>query len=250
MSNPFANRVILENESTTKYPILKDLYHFFSPRAKAITALSFGLDSLGIESHLISSTGCKITICDSRPGKEESYNYFLNILKTHTPIDSNNSWENQLSQRWILHKNFSFQTTIPYFFTGSVDLSGETIQCEKYKQERIDFCKIDYKEFNTHILYSLLNAGYRPGVLLVHWNRHPDQFTDSMLCAGHIQNSGYCLAGCENNWFLYVYIDNCLYESCSWARTDVANPMMDEIRAISITNLLNSTSNHVDKSNE
>ena len=250
MSNPFVHGIILENENTTKYPMLKDLYHFFSPRAKAITALSFGLDSLGIESHLISSTGCKITICDSRPGKEESYNYFLNILKKHEATDLNNTWEKQLSQRWILHKNFSFQTKLPYFFTGSVDLSGELVHCEKYEQERIDFCKIDYNEFNTHIVYSLLNAGYRPGILLVHWNRHPDQFTDSMLCAGHIQNSGYCLAGCENNWFLYVYIDNCLYESCSWARTDVANPMMDEIRAISITNLLNSTSNHVDKSNE
>lgn len=250
MSNPFANEFTLEDENTSKYPILKDLYNFFSPRAKAITALSYGVDSLGIESHLISSTGCKITICDSRPGKEDRYSHLLNILKTHVSTDPSNEWENKLSQRWLLHKNFSFQSKLPFFFTGTMDLSGEMIHCEKYTQDRIDFCKVDYNEFNTHIIYSLLNAGFRPGVFLVHWNKHPDEFTDSMLCAGHIQNSGYCLAACENNWFLYIYLDNCIYESCSWARTDVANPMMDEIRSISITNLLNSTSNQVDKSKE
>ena len=71
-----------------------------------------------------------------------------------------------------------------------------------------------------------------------------------MICAGHIQTTGYRLIGQQDNWFLYIFIDDCMYESCSWARTDVNNPLFEEYKSFIITNLLNTQSNTVEKSQE
>lgn len=237
----------LQKENTVCYPILKDLYQFFSPRAKSITAVSFGMGEMGIETHLISSTGCKINICDSRPGKEILFNKYFNILKTHSAEENSTEWEKELSQRWILAKNITFSKEIPFTYSGSIDISGVITDLQKFSYERIDLCKIDYDDFNTSIVHAILNAGYRPGILLIHWNKHPDNFTDTMLTAGHLQSSGYRLVGNEGNWFLYLFTDNCIYETCSWARTDVDNPMIEEIKSVTITNLLNTTSNTLHK---
>ncbi len=237
----------LQKENTVSYPILKDLYHFFSPRSKNITAISFGLGEMGIETHLISSTGCKINIFDSRPDKEGIFNKYFNILKTHSTEENSTEWEKELSQQWILVKNITFSKEIPFTYSGTIDISGVLTQLQKFSYERIDLCKIDYDDFNTSIVNAILNAGYRPGILLIHWNKHPDHFTNTMLTAGHLQSSGYRLIGNEGKWFLYLFIDNCIYETCSWARTDVDNPMIEEIKSVTITNLLNTTSNTLDK---
>ena len=50
-----------------------------------------------------------------------------------------------------------------------------------------------------------------------------------MLCAGHLQSCGYKLLNATNDYFLYAFNDQCIYESCSWARSDVDNPMVVEI---------------------
>jgi hypothetical protein len=196
----------------------------------------------------MSSTGCKITVFDARQNAQEKFDKYFSILKSHTADATASDWEKDLSQRWILTKNLTFSKEIPFTYSGSIDISGTTTQLQKFNYERVDLCKIDYNEFNTSIVYSLLNAGYRPGLILINWANHPDQYSDSMLCAGHLQNSGYALISTEGNWFLYMFNDQNLYETCSWARSDVTNPLMEEIRVTTVTNLLNQTSNTVERS--
>lgn len=241
--------ITVQKDGTSSFPILRDLYQFFSPRSKSITVLSYGLGELGVETYLMSSTGCKITVHDARPNTKEKFDKYFSILKNHAADTTANEWEKELSQRWILSKNLSFSQEIPFTFSGSIDLSGNPTQLQVFSYEHVDFCKIDYDTFNTSILYSILNAGYRPGLLLINWSKHPDQYNDSMLCAGHLQNTGYTLVSSEENWFLYMFNDQNLYETCSWARSDVANPLIEEIKSVTLTNLLNSTSNKIESNN-
>ena len=96
--------------------------------------------------------------------------------------------------------------------------------------KRIDILKL---ETNTdklaEILYAVLHLGYRPGMLLIHWETSPDSSLESTLLAGHIQNLGYGLACKWNNNYLYMFTDKNLYEMCSWEVTNVPNPLVAKI---------------------
>ena len=90
---------------------------------------------------------------------------------------------------------------------------------------RVDICKIEYPGLTYEIIYTMLHAGYRPGLLYIRWDEHPDKGTEAMLCAGHLQNCGYGLAAELDGYFLYRFVDDCVYETCSWSRTDCINPL-------------------------
>jgi len=81
------------------------------------------------------------------------------------------------------------------------------------------------QEEERSILYSLLDGGFRPGVVLVRYTYDPDENVPSMLVAGHLQMTGYRLVECTGLWFLYIYEDMCFYDSCSWRSTTCANPL-------------------------
>jgi hypothetical protein len=51
-----------------------------------------------------------------------------------------------------------------------------------------------------------------------------------MAAAGHIQTLGYRLLKTVGNNFLYIFMDECMYEICSWSRTDCTNPMFTEFQ--------------------
>jgi hypothetical protein len=91
----------------------------------------------------------------------------------------------------------------------------------------VDLLKVEaYDEKERMLLYSMLDNGFRPGILLIKYTVDPDANVPSMLVAGHLQLSGYCLLSTNNNWFLYVYTDMRHYDSCVWRDVTVQNPLI------------------------
>ena len=229
----------LQNEGDVKFPMLRNLYDFYAPRCKSLEIWCFGLGHCGIESSLTESLGCSVKIYDHREEAKERFALCETALRTHKAPQDAPSWLKDLSKKWILPNKLTFHTSLPASYTGTRVLNnGTTVQFEKTVMERVDFVKIDYNELNSSIVYDILTQGYRPGLILIHWNENPDNFSHTMLAAGHLQNSGYTLLEVSDDWFLYHFNDQCVYESTSWARSDVPNPLLHEFKQNVIENFL------------
>lgn len=229
----------VQPEGDQQFPFLRNMYDFYAPRCKNIVVWSFGMGKCGVESALVESIGCAVKIFDHRTEADALFLQCESALKTHKVEDSAPNWLKHLAKKWVIPNKLSFHTTLPASFTGTRLLNdGSTVSFTKSQEERVDFVKVDYDEVNCSIVYDLLTHGYRPGLILIHWNEHPDQYNHTMLCAGHLQNSGYCLLAENDSWFLYKFNDQCLYETTSWARSDVANPLLHEFKQNLISGLV------------
>ncbi len=139
---------------------------------------------------------------------------------------------------------------LPWWTTGSVEIAGgcSTVPtapvntmvdavCEamKLKEDmgRIDILKLDTETnapgLERAIIPAILNAGYRPSVILVKWHGRPDVDLSYTIAAGHLQNCGYTLMSKIDNKFLYYFNDNDLYQLCSWEDESCMNPLLHEI---------------------
>jgi len=207
------------------------LYDFFSPRTKNIENWSFGFRNGGVEVDIAESTGSKIKIFDGRPESKEKYTIFERIMNTHETEDGDPKWAEVLTDHWILPGSTMFSSIVPSQHAGTIDISGVSTQLKVVKPEetpRIDICKVDYEDYTCSIVYNILHLGYRPGIFMVNWPNHPDCSSETMLCAGHLQTCGYRLLNSSVNYFTYLFIDDCMYEICSWNRKDSPNPMFQE----------------------
>jgi hypothetical protein len=223
----------LFSKAGESFPLMKKIATFYTPRSKNITAWSLGLRTGGVELTLAEEIGCKVHIFDARPESATTFAKLQDLLGNHNYRPTDPDWCESVSKSTVTPERLLFSSTLPSFYTGQIDVSGQRIQVKAMDTEdqpRVDFCKVDYPELETMLLYSILNRGYRPGLLLIRWNHNPDEFTETMLAAGHLQNTGYRLVGIENGYFLYLFCDDCYYEICSWQRTDVGNPMYEELK--------------------
>lgn len=79
------------------------------------------------------------------------------------------------------------------------------------------------------ILYSLLDSGFRPSLLLVKWSNDLDDHIPTAHCAGHVINTGYALTSYQNGYALYMYTDESLYDICSMKTVSLQNPILTEV---------------------
>lgn len=229
----------LHAEGDKQFPLLRSMFEFYSPRCKTIEVWSFGMGKCGVESAITEAVGCSIKIFDHRPEAAISFAECEAVLKSHKADENAPAWMKHLATKWILPNKLSLVTSLPASYTGTRIFGDDrVVKFEKTTVQKVDFVKIDYQDLNCSILYDLLTAGYRPGLFLIHWNEHPDQFNHTMLAAGHLQNTGYSLIAEKDNWFLYMYNDQCIYESTSWARSDVNNPLLHEFKQNIVESLL------------
>lgn len=239
---------IIQNDGEFLFPSIGSMYDFFTPRTKDIRVWSVGFQYGGFEAHIAESTGAKIHIFDSRPEAKERWTIFQRVMNEHEVQEDDPSWAEPLTNQWILPDSTQFQEQIPYEFTGTLMIKNDPITLQEATDEKVDICKVDYKGFTNNFLYSLLNKGYRPGLLYVHWDGHPDECAHAMLCAGHLQNCGYRLLNSVKNYFLYLFVDENMYEICSWNDKSSANPMFEEYRkqifnlTVELANSINKTS--------
>jgi hypothetical protein len=216
-----------------EFPFLEDMYFFFSKKGKTLEVYSYGLGNAGIEAEICEQMGCFIKIFDGREGKKEAFDKIINVLQTHKVNENDEQSLKDLSLKWILPNKFQYNDYLPWSFDGTL----ESIKLKKIdvnEVPQIDVLKIDYSTYNTSILLNIIESGYRPGMIFIKWDKHPDMDVNSMIGAGNLQTVGYRLLGVKGNWFMYIYTDSCMYDIVSWARTDCNNPMFEEIK----TNIL------------
>jgi len=222
---------VVRKDGDIEFPSITSIYDFFSPRTKKIVNWCFGFRNGGFETEIAESSGSKLNIFDSRPDAKQRYDIFERIMKTHETEEGDPKWAETLTEHWILPDSTKFSSVLPYQFSGTLDISGcltslSAIDVKLVPQ--VDICKVDYDEFTTNIVYCILNAGYRPGLFYVNWPLNPDESNTTMVCAGHLQTCGYRLLKAVGNYFVYLYIDDCMYNICSWQVIECNNPMFAE----------------------
>jgi hypothetical protein len=222
---------VVRKDGDLEFPSITCIYDFFSPRTKQIVNWCFGFRNGGFETEIAESSGSKLNIFDSRPGAKERYDIFERIMKTHETEERDPPWAEILADHWILPDSTKFSSVLPYEFSGTLDINGCLTSLNAIDVKtvpRIDICKVDYDEFTMNLVYFILNSGYRPGLFYINWPFHPDHSNTTMVCAGHLQTCGYRLLKAVDNYFVYLYIDDCMYNICSWEVTACNNPMFAE----------------------
>jgi hypothetical protein len=176
----------------------------------------------------------------------ESWAEVARVLKAHKrePENSVYPFSEQAESKWILSKNVRVQEALPWWTTGEIDISGQKIKTQDFLEwttsicstmklrgdVRIDILKVDLPyELERGVLMAMLNAGLRPGFIMVKWAKRPNDDIPTTLTAGHLQNCGYYLIGKTDNKFLYYYSDNDLYMSCEWEGMSTQNPIITTI---------------------
>jgi len=212
-------------------PVHAKLFDFFSPRSRKIQVVSFGVNSFGLETFITENTGCNIDIYDNREASNKTFELVQQLAnKTYTFTESSPEWLKELSNRWIRSEKLVFHKTLPLGQDGTIQTNDGTIQTTTFPFSKIDILSVNYPEYECKYIYSILHSGFRPGIIHITWNKHPDEDTSSMLCAGHLQMCGYTLVAFIENSFMYMYNDQCVYETTSWACTDSPNPALESYR--------------------
>jgi hypothetical protein len=203
-------------------PFLQDIWGFFSKKGIKTQFYSFFSDkSFKLDLELCESLGCPINIYLTNDETVAKWETIKSTLKNRkiADEDKDKTWLQGLEKKWILPKNILVKKQ-------SVEWTTLRSEVEAHTENRLDILKIEGVNDAEHILlYSMLESGFRPGLVLVRFTEDPDANVPSMLVAGHLQMSGYKLAEVNNNWFLYLYTDVCLYETCSWRNTKTQNPV-------------------------
>jgi hypothetical protein len=139
-------------------------------------------------------------------------------------------------------ENIFLSEKLPFFYEGSIDLSGtpiKTIDFDSYvesicksmnlSEKRLDLLNIQTGlNLEIPIIFALLNSSYRPGLICISYTKLPDSNILTTQMAGHLQNVGYALIAKEKHKYLYRFIDNNVYEFASYENTSVDNPLLYE----------------------
>jgi len=221
--NPYLDFSKLFSTDDGDIPFLKDIWGFFSMKGVKTVFVSVNpKNSFRLDLEICENLGCPIRIFTDTDEIEQKWAVISRTLKSRKidDADKDKPWLEGIQKKWILPKNLVVKRT-------PMDWSSIFSEIKQSSEGRIDLLKVEaYNEEERMLLYSMLDNGFRPGILLVKYTVDPDANVPAMLTAGHLQMSGYRLLSANNNWFLYVYTDICYYDSCSWRDDSNHNPLV------------------------
>ena len=204
-------------------PFVKDLWGFFSSKGKKTVFYTVNPDeSFTLDLDICEGLGCPIRLLTNQDSVIARWDKVSSTLKNRLIADEDKelTWLAGVEKRWILPRNLIIQKVPFTWSTLSTEVGA-------LPDQRVDLFKIEGKsEEERMFLYSLLDSGFRPGLLLVRWTEDPDAHVPAMMAAAHLQMSGYRLLDSKGQWFLYIFEDVCVYESCSWRNSKVQNPVV------------------------
>jgi hypothetical protein len=94
----------------------------------------------------------------------------------------------------------------------------------------IHFLKLEVPDGSERqLLYSILDSGFRPSLILVKWSYDLDDHVATAHCAGFLLASGYTLVSLEHGYALYHFRDTTLFDICSMKTISITNPILDTI---------------------
>ena len=222
--NVYANFTKLFSTDDGDVPFLRDIWGFFSMKGVKTVFVSVNPNnSFRLDLEICENLGCPIRIFTDSNEIEEKWAVIAKTLKSRKidEADKDKQWLEGIQKKWILPKNLIVKNV------ASSNWNTVITEIKQGSEPRIDLLKVEaYDESERMLLYSMMDSGFRPGILLVKYTVDPDANVPAMLVAGHLQMSGYRLLGSKDNWFLYVYTDICFYDSCSWRDDSIQNPLV------------------------
>ena len=240
---------IIAPTSADPFPCLDNLWSVYAKKGSRTIFLTLGASVVAAPDLEIAETlGCPINIVPVGEDQRTAWAEVAECIKSRSrDVSGASPFSEGAEEKWILPKNFHILDTLPLWGSGTQDVSGvpapvrteafsavvESIcrrMALKDSEVRLDILKLDVPAgLERSILYAMLEGGFRPGLVLVRWNKMPDTDVPTTLCAGHLQNCGYSLVATEGNKFAYFFIDRDLYMTCSWEDTSVPNPLVKEV---------------------
>jgi hypothetical protein len=146
-------------------------------------------------------------------------------------VKENPEWL-KLARTWILPQKIRLGANPENLVSSRPDVLRSTLEpvCASLEVETIHVLKIDVSDGGERpLLYSFLDSGYRPGLLLVRWSHDIDEHVATAHCAGHVLNSGYSLVRLTDSFALYIFTDQTLYDICSMKTVSLQNPILNSI---------------------
>ena len=214
------------------YPMIANVWDFFSQKGTKTVFVSIGSGNTCLPDLDFAETiGCPILKLVSSDEEQQRWNNIKEMLKNRKVTEETSEFVKPASRKWVLPKNLFVQKAIPSLYDGSIQSEQGSIETKTWyslvsehcktiglpeEDVHIDIVKIDLSPYDDTILHSLWQTGFRPSLVLIHWNTSPDSDLKTLLSAGHLQMLGYSLAAKEGNRFLYYYTDTNYYETCSW----------------------------------
>ena len=247
MSKPSAiPTILLGVQSTDPFPCVDNLWTMYSKKGSRTVFLSVGAGQSALpELELAETLGCPLNYVPLGEQQVAAWEEIAAILKARARDASGAlPFSAGAEEKWILPKHVQRVAALPWWATGTADISGvgsiPTQQffslmegiCKRMNiaETRLDILKLDVPaEAERPILMAALEAGFRPGIILVRWGKMPNTDVPTTLAAGHLQNCGYSLVKIHENKFAYMFTDRDVYMTCSWEETNTPNPLVKEI---------------------
>jgi hypothetical protein len=238
-------------QSSAPFPMIDRIWDIFGKKGIRTVFVSIGnSSSSAADLELAEGVGCPIHAVPLSQTGRSAWEEVTACLQAKKREGANaaHSFSEGAERKWILPKNIRIQDALPFWAdghiqTGEYNLATAPVQAwvekacaaMKVAEEggRIDCLKIDavaeWPGLERSVLPAVLDAGYRPGIVLVNWSAAPDVDLRTTIAAGHLQNAGYRLLAKEGTKFLYYFSDNDLYQICSWEDTTSLNPLLSEL---------------------
>ena len=224
-------------------PIPKDTFQFFSSDTQGKRILLTITDSVQTWQEDLSI--CErlfgdIIVC---PFNTSFSHHKLEIEKTreilkqrmkHPEVQGNSIYES-IAKTWILPQKLHLGVDASSFFNlieNPIKTQVIPLFKELESEPVIHFLKVEVPNgMERRLLYSFLDEGFRPSIILVKWLTDIDEDIGTAHCAGHLINSGYSLVYFENGYGLYIFKDDSLYDICSLKNKGIENPFLKAILA-------------------
>jgi len=221
---------LLNEKSGDPFPCVNDLYGLYAMKGVRTVFFSVGASPSCLADLEIAETiGCPINILCSTEADSKAWFEVKERLRSHKEGEEP-SFSTGAASKWVLPKNIRvFPELEAGKIFGTVENACRAMLISE-SDKRIDILKVDLPGGGERaFLYEILDGGFRPATIIVRWSSAPDSSHPTKLVAGHLQNCGYALVGKEGNKYLYYFVDNDMYSTCSWENVGAINPMVDGV---------------------
>jgi hypothetical protein len=224
--------------------MMSEFSEMFSEKGIRTVFFSIGSSKSALADLQISEEiGCPVNVFPLEESDVEKWKAVSACLKDRTA--STSPFLEGVDKAWVLPKNIRLRESLPWWENGSINVNGVERATKKVENvvsevcadikvkdgaQSIDILKIDTGlNLEGKLICSILHEGFRPAIVLINWSETPDSNVGNTLAAGHLQNCGYVLLGKEGNKYLYYYVDDDLYITCSWENITMINPIVSEV---------------------
>jgi len=237
--------ISIGSEGCDPFPAFLSLWQMYSKKGMKTIFVSLGISKSSLaDLEIAESLSCPIHIVPLSSKATADWEETAKVLASRQYDSSFGEFSKGAENKWVISKNIRIYDSIPWWTNGNINLDSNILKTESFldwtktvcvnskveAEVRIDILKLDLPNgLECSVLGAMLNAGIRPGCILINWEHMPDTHTPTTLAAGHLQTCGYQLVAKLDTKFFYYFVDQDMYMTSSWEDTVSPNPMISEI---------------------